>query len=211
MKRSAYIFSIIFVISYLFTITGCAGSVALKQHTRASIKSVTISKDVRMPNEMFYQEIIEDYSGTLGANRPLAAERGRKDTKKIIKGVMDKSDVDIKKTVINKFSHQLKNSNLFDEVLTECDSCPIFSLSVSVFGFAGSSNQLKPMLGITGMLTKPENSVLWKKYVYVSYYTKDTPSHTLEEYFKEPELIREAFTLASEIVANDMINHLQGD
>ena len=72
-----------------------------------------------------------------------------------------------------------------------------------MYGFGqpqGLSSQLKPLLGVVGELVAPDGSVLWKKYDYVTNVNGKTPSHTLEEYLNDPELIREAFITASQIV-----------
>jgi len=40
---------------------------------------------------------------------------------------------------------------------------------------------------------------------------KHTPDHTLEEYVKNPQVMREAFTVAAKIVAGGLIRNLRGD
>src|SRR4030042_4881480 len=76
----------IFIIIYLLSVLGCAPSITLKKDTLLSNQSVSISKNVSLPEEMFYQGRKESIlGGTFGLLGALAAESGRKRTSDIIK------------------------------------------------------------------------------------------------------------------------------
>jgi hypothetical protein len=53
--------------------------------------------------------------------------------------------------------------------------------------------------------------VLWKKYAYVTNFDETTPPNTLKEFVNNPELIREAFDSAAQIVVEDLCQHMQGN
>ena len=201
----------IFIIIYLLSTFGCAPSVTLKKDTLLSNQPVSISKNVSLPETMFYQGRKESILAGFGLFGILVAESGIKETSGIIKYVMNKFDIDIAQIVRGEFEQQLRNTNLFSMIQTDRGNCPELKLTIKVYGFGqpqGLSSQLKPLLGVAGELASPDGSVLWKKYDYVSNLNRKTPSHTLEEYLNDPELIREAFNTASQIVVSSLIDHM---
>ncbi len=191
---------------------GCASSVVLKKDALLSNQFVSISKNISLPEILFYQGPKESiYGSTLGLIGAAIAESSRKSTSDIIKYVINKSNIDIPKIVRGEFEQQLKNSNLFSMIQPDGGNYPEIKLSIRVYGFGqphGLSSQLKPILGVAGELVHPDGSVLWKKYDYVTNLNDNTPSHTLEEYFNNPELMREAFSAASQIVVTGLIDHM---
>lgn len=210
-----YSFHFFIVIFASLGIIGCATSDALRKEERASLKAVTLSENVHLPEEMVYIGN-ENMAGRVifGAFGYLAAQDEMKKSSDYIKETMVKSDIDVGKIVFDKFSDKLKKANIFDEISSGCSDCPRFSLSIQVYGLAqihGYSSQLKPMLNVEGVLTDPNKTVLWKKTSYVTNLSNKTPPNTLEEYLQEPELLRIAFSIASEIVTTDLIKHIQED
>jgi len=201
----------IFIIIYLLSVFGCAPSITLKKDTILSNQSVSISKNISLPETMFYQGRNESILGAFGLVGAMAAESGRKKTSDVIKYVMNKSNIDMPQIVRGEFEQQLKNTNLFSTIQPDGGNYPELKLSIRVYGFGqpqGLPSQLKPLLGVVGELVTPDGSVLWKKYDYVTNLNGKTPSHTLEEYFNDPELIREAFNTASQIVVSGLIDHM---
>jgi len=205
----------IFIAFCLLSSLGCASKVSLKKEDMQVNRTVNISQNVSLPEAMFYQGRKEMMlQGTLGLIGAAAAEGGRKGTADIIKDVMNKSNVDVAQIVRTEFEQQLKSSNLFNTILPDRGNYPEIKLKIQLYGFASPqtfSSQLRPMLGITGELVKPDGSVIWKNYEYVSNLNGKTPSYTLEEYLKNPELIREAFNGASQIAVRGLIEDMKGE
>lgn len=205
----------IFIAFCLSSSLGCASKVSLRKEDIQANRSVNISNKVSLPETMFYQGRKEMMlQGTLGLIGAAAAEGGRKNTVDIIKDVMNKSNVDATQIVRTEFEQQLKSSNLFNTILPDRGNYPEIKLTIQLYGFASPqtfSSQLRPMLGITGELVKPDGSVIWKNYEYVSNLNGKTPSYTLEEYIKNPELIREAFNVASQIAVKGLIDDMKGE
>ena len=82
---------ILFVISYLIAIGGCATSVTMKQHDRTAKHKAVIDKNVTLPERMYYQGIKESlWGGTLGLVGAAIASEGQKKTEDIIKEAMKK-------------------------------------------------------------------------------------------------------------------------
>ena len=204
-----------FIAFCLLSSLGCASKVSLKKEDIQANQTVNISNKVSLPETMFYQGRKEMMlQGTLGLIGATAAEGGRKNTVDIIKDVMNKSNVDVTQIVRTEFEQQLKKSNLFNMILPDRGNYPEIRLSIQLYGFASPqtfSSQLRPMLGVTGELAKPDGSIIWKNYDYVSNLNGKTPSYTLEEYLKNPELIREAFNGASQIAIKGLIEDMKGE
>ncbi len=206
-------FILILIFACLFVFSGCASSIALKQSDKLAIQSVNITKDVKMPERMFYQGRKESILSGCGCLGVAAAESGRKKTEESIKDVMEKANIEIGQIVRDQFINEIKDSNLFKIVSDGNDA--EFRLSIRIYGFAqphGLSSQLKPMLGVEGSLVElHDDRVVWKKYEYVTNLNDKTPSHSLEEYFSNTELIREALNVASQIVVGDLIDDMRGE
>ena len=64
--------------------------------------------------------------------------------------------------------------------------------------------------GVEGCMTRPGGSVIWKKYAYVTNIGDQTPSYTIGELVTDPERIRQAFQVSAQIVAADLVHHMQG-
>jgi hypothetical protein len=69
---------------------------------------------------------------------------------------------------------------------------------------------LKPTLGVTGKLLRADGSVVWQKYEYITNLNGQTPSHTLDEYLTNPEVIGEVFAVASKIVTAELGQSIRG-
>lgn len=205
----------IFIAFCLLSSLGCASKVSLKKEDIQANQTVNISNKVSLPETMFYQGRKEMMlQGTLGLIGATAAEGGRKSTVDIIKDVMNKSNVDVTQIVRTEFEQQLKKSNLFNMILPDRGNYSEIRLSIQLYGFASPqtfSSQLKPMLGVAGELVKPDGSIIWKNYDYVSNLNGKTPSYTIEEYLKNPELIREVFNVASQIAVKGLIDDMKGE
>ena len=75
----------------------------------------------------------------------------------------------------------------------------------------GFGTTLYPMFNITATMTKPDGTVLWKDTDYVTALNGDNKEgHTIEEYLKDPELIRKSFTNGSDIVGRMLASNLAG-
>ncbi len=201
------------IITSLLTIVGCVASKPLSRTDRSAIKAVSILEEVMMPERMYYQGLRENILGvTLGVFGALMAESGRKDAEGIIEFALEKADIDIAKIVRREFEQELKNSNLFQSIVPNDGTSAVFQLNIKIYGFAqphGLSKQLKPMLGIEGILTKSDGKSLWKKYEYITNLNSKTPSYTYGEYLENPELMRDAFNTASTIIIGKLIEDLK--
>jgi len=198
----------------LMTLGACVASVSMSQRDRQSIQSVTVSGNVPVPDQLFYQGRKESIlMGAFGVAGAGASMKTRKKPAGLIVDVMNKAGINVGTIVAEQFTAQLKSAGVFGQVESDCDGCPRIHLAVRFYGFAqphGLSSQLRATIGVEGTMKDSTGRVWWKKYSYVTALNKQTPSHTLQEYLEKPELIREGFTVATDTVVNDLINDLQG-
>jgi hypothetical protein len=187
----------------------CVSSVPLKPQKRASIQSISINNHVQMPDVMFYRG--PEYAlGAFGVVGKFAADITKMKNHEIIKYLMDETDTNVVQIVREHFTNEMERNKVFSSIVPEGGDAKIV-LSVQMYGFAYElSSKLKPMLGVIGNLTQ-NDTVLWKKYAYVTNLNKTTPSNTLKAFVANPELIREAFEAAAQIVVEDLCKHMQGN
>src|SRR5262249_14465798 len=160
---------------------------------RSAIHVVQVSSDVPKPTpvNMFYFGPAQAWGGLVGQ----VAAYG---PKKQIAAAVDSAHIDVSRIVHEEFSHELKESGVF--TIAEEDADAQFHLSVGLYGFGipnGFSSQLKPTLDVVGKLVRRDGTVLWQKRARLTHLSGKTPSHTLDEYLRDPEVIRSSFTSAS--------------
>ncbi len=190
---------------------GCASSLALTRPARESVRSVSVSREVKLPDDMYYAGPGQSAGmlfGPVGALIAAAAARGPKGQ---LKAAMQARQIDLGQIVREQFEAGLTAAGIFPSVVETGGDAEV-RLEVCIFGFArppGFSGGLKPMLGVTGYLARSDGTVLWKRYEYVTNLSDKTRAHSLEEYLRDPELIREAFEVASRLVAGDRLKDLR--
>lgn len=201
--------SVIFIIFCLISVSGCGSSIALKKDDISANQYVNISKNVLTPETMYYQGPESIIPGLIGV---ISAAESGKTAKLILQETMLSNNIDVPQILRKEFEQQLINSPVFSTILPDAGNYPEIRLSISYYGFGihGLSRQMKPMFGVVGQIVKPDGSVIWRKYDFVTPLGGETPSHTIEEYISNPELIREAFNVASKIVVSGLVGHMNG-
>ena len=117
--------------------------------------------------------------------------------------------IDVAQMVRDQFIKELEDHRLFYSIVAQGGDAEV-RLTIRIYGFAYEmSSQLKPMLGVEGTLITSNDTILWKKYGYVTNLSKETPSNTLRQFIDNPKLMREAFAVAAQIVVEDLITHMR--
>ena len=186
-----------------FVLSACAGSVPLTAKNRASIQSISVSEQVTMPDVMFYRG--PEYA--LGALK-VPVEYVEKSIGEVIQRLMREHKIDVAQMVRDQLIKELEDHRLFNSIVAEGGDAEV-KLAIVTYGFAYEmSSRLKPMLGVEGTLITSNDTVIWKKYGYVTNLSKETPSNTLGQFIDNPQLMREAFAAATQIVVADLIIHM---
>jgi len=187
-----------------FVLSACVGSVPLTAKNRASTQSISVSEHVTMPDVMFYRG--PEYA--LGALK-VPVEYIEKSIGEVIQQLLREHKIDVAQMVRDQFIKGLEDQRLFNSIVTEGGDAEL-KLTIRIYGFGYEmSSQLKPMLGVEGTLITSNDTVLWKKYGYVTNLSKETPPNTLGQFIDNPKLMREAFAVATQIVVEDLITHMR--
>lgn len=199
----------------LFFLAGCARSIKLIKSDIPSIQSVSIGESVKKPDEMYYYGARENALFAIigGCCGGITAFSAAKKSAAKFEAVMESENIDVRQIVREQFVNELKDANLFSSIVSEGGNAE-FKLSISGYGFAiphGLTRRLKPQIGVVGKLIKSDGSIIWKKNEHVSPLSENTPSHRHKEYLSNPELIREALTIASQIAIGKLINDMKGE
>jgi hypothetical protein len=207
--RVNLIISPLLISALLFS--GCATSVTLKKSDRELIRSISINKDVKIPDDMFYQGPTQTWSismGLIGATKAAAAAMTDKD---LIKEVMGNNQIDLRQIVREQFAAETIAAGVFPLIVSEGGDAEV-NLEIRVWGLAQAhafTDQLKPMLNVRGTLVQANGTILWENFDYVTAFHDQTPRHTLEEYLQNPKYIREAFTTCAKIVSEGLVNDIK--
>jgi hypothetical protein len=193
-------------------LTGCVSSQALTKPDRESLQAVSLNKAVILPEDLYYHGPAQTAAGALGgAVGALVGVALAKEPKAKLKAAMAEGGIDVGQIVREQFESELSAARIFPSMLPEGGDAE-FKFEVRIVGFAqphGFSGQLKPMLGVTGMLVRPDGKVLWKKYEYVTNLNDQTPAYSFDDYIQKPEALRNALTAAAKIVTGALVVHIK--
>ncbi|MFL6678139.1 MAG: hypothetical protein ACJ8IK_07345 [Burkholderiaceae bacterium] len=85
-------------------------------------------------------------------------------------------------------------------------------LTVNAYGIAHAhvlSTTLYPVISLSVTMRTPDGKVIWQaSHVGGRQNAENDEGHTLEDYLRDPELLRRAFTTGSDIVSRVMVQDL---
>ncbi len=173
--------------SFLLVMTilaGCASQKALTKKDKESIQSVSISKEVKMPDDFLYMGPAQSWGTAGGLIGAIADKSNEISAKAQIISAMQENKIDLMQISREQLKAELFRANVFPSIVQEGGDAEI-RLEVSFWGLVQKNSfsaQLKPMLGITGSLVTSNGAVFWQKYDYITALNDQTPEHTIEEY-----------------------------
>jgi len=200
------------VLASLFCIAllaACVGSVPMMAKQGESIRSVVIDRQVTLPKVMFYRgpEFALEAFGVVGY---VAGYNIKMTNEEKLAVLMRKEQIDVSQIVRDEFVAVVEARQVFPSLVPDGGDATI-TLTIKTYGLAyGLSSELKPILGVEGCMTGLGGSVIWKKYAYVTNLGDQTPSYSMSELVADPERIRQVFQVSAQIVAADLIRHMQG-
>ena len=192
-------------------ITGCVSQKALTKTDKESIRSVSINKQVKMPDDFLYMGPAQAWGAAGGLLGAVAGQSDARSAKAQIKSALQENHIDLEQISREQLEAELLKSNLFSSIAPEGGDAE-FRLEVRLWGFVQKntfSAHLKPTLSITGSLVNLNGTVLWQKYDYITAFNDQTPEHTIEEYLRNPQLIREAFDTSAKIISEGLVKDIR--
>lgn len=194
---------------FVVFIISCISSVPLKPQDKASLQTISIRNHVQMPKEMYYKGP-EHQLTAYGLIGQIAADYYEMKNEEKIKYLMNKFEIDVSQIVCEEFTNGLEASGIFNSIVPERGNGEVM-LWVHMYGFGYNfESKLKPTMGIEGRLLGPDDSVVWKKYAYVTIFNEVTPSCSIEEFTSNPESLREAFEITASLIVQELVSHMKG-
>ncbi len=196
-------------------LAACANSpVAMKDDARAAIHTVSIDPTVTLPEDMYYQGPGQTALGMLGIVGALAAQSSSATPRARLHAVMDANNISVPNIVSTEFAKQAGSATGMNFVVGNDPADAHVKMSVLMYGLVqsqGFGSTLYPVFTVTATMTKADGTVLWKDTDYVTALNGDNKEgHTIEDYLKDPELLRKSFTSGSDLVGHMLAANLAG-
>lgn len=207
MTKRKSIFKLILLGFSAIIFAGCATTLPLSQEAKDSIRSVSISENISLPESMFYhgggQTLGMLFGAVGGAVTGIATQRPAEQ----IKAFMKISDINVDDMIKNAFKDNLSQTSAFN-ILESGASDAHITIEINIYGLIqvhGYSSRLRPIMAIQGEMTDSNGKVLWIGNSSTPAFTSNLPAHTLNEYANNPELLKDAFVEASSLVTSSLI------
>jgi hypothetical protein len=191
-------------------LSGCASTVPLSQESRKSIRSISISETVSLPDNMFYHGGGQTLGMLFGAVGGAVAGSASQRPADQIRTFMQASNINVDEMVRFAFTDELEKASVFEISDSKSVDAQI-ELEINMYGLIqvhGYSSRLRPIMAVRGKLIDNNGKVLWIGHGSTPAFTSNLPAHTLAEYSADPELLKKAFLDASRIVALELLSDL---
>lgn len=196
-------------------LAACANApVAMNDNVRSSVHTVSVDPVVTLPADMYYQGPGQAGMMMLGVIGALAAQGTAATPKARLHAVMDANNISVQDIVAAEFAKQAGAATAMKFTVGNEPADARVKLVVNLYGLSqsqGFGTTLYPMFNVTATMTKADGTVLWKDTDYVTALNGDNKDgHTIEDYLKDPELIRKSFTSGSDLVGHMLATNLAG-
>ncbi len=96
----------------LTLLTGCVPKVALTKPARESIQSVSINKDVKLPNDMVYQGLGQDMGAAFGLIGIMVAQAAAQGSKAQLEAAMRENQIDLGQIIQEQLAAKLVEAGI---------------------------------------------------------------------------------------------------
>ncbi|MBS0497182.1 MAG: hypothetical protein JSR51_06005 [Proteobacteria bacterium] len=188
----------LFLILSLTFLIGCASTVKLDPGIKSKLSDgIAIEPPIRLTEwPKFYVSAVPTHWSNAQHER--------------IKDYLAANKIDVASLVVEEFRRQINNDTNFSGLIRD-DGKYRLVLTIDHFGLVknGLSIKFKPILGVKAKMTDPLGRVVWEYSDFVTYINSDTLAFYYEDYYKDPETFRTAFTSAAKVVVSSLINNLK--
>jgi hypothetical protein len=196
--------------------TACvAPPVAMEPTARAGIRSVRVNPDVMLPPDMLYSGQAEGIASPASGPSPgpALAWVSARDAKSQLIAEMRVNQIDLGKIVALEFAKQTTAGSTIKFVVgADAPADAQVDLTVNVYGIGRAhtlGSMLYPIVSLSATMKTPDGKVVWQgSHVASAQDAENQEGHTLEEYVRDPELLRHAFVTGSDIVSRIMARDL---
>ena len=205
------------LIAPLLFLSACGGNARLKHSDYSALRSVSVLKKSDIPDAdhtvllTFGQIMAGSLGGIVGATISVEAS---KNPRLALHDVMVREKIDPGLLVANEFEHQLHDTGLFPVIREPADAQFRFSITTAGLMVPGSfATRLNPEIRVEAQLVRTDGKVIWYDSATVRGDDPDSKyaGHALDEYFNQPNLLRDGFAGAAHSAASMLIEDLQDD
>jgi hypothetical protein len=203
------------------TLVGCAGgpSISMSDSDRAAIKTVAIASEVQIKPEFSFQEKGAGMGAVFGVVGAVVEVMATQPATPLSNGnqilaMMKANNISVQEIVKAEFTRAAtaRGATKFTETSDSADAT--LSLTINLHGLGRThllGGQLHPVLNVSATMKNPSGSVIWQRTEFITpMNAENKKSAEFEEYMKNPELLRAAFTNAATIVTKWLADKLPG-
>jgi len=193
-------------------LTACvAPPVAITPAAKASIHTVRVNPVVKLPPDMMYMGPAQGVAMLLAG--PLLGQQVASATgtsaKAQLAAQMQANHIDVGEIVATEFAKQASAGTSVNFVVGSAPADAQVDLVVNVYGIGSAhalGSTLYPIVNLSVTMKAADGSVIWQAtHVAGAQNFENKEGHTLEEYVKNPELLRQAFVNGGDIVSRVMV------
>ena len=198
----------------LLTTACVAPPVAMAPTARAAIHTVRVNPVVQLPADMLYRGQKEGVAMMLSgplAGAQVASAVGKETATQLV-AEMRANHIDLSQIVADEFALQASSGSSITFVVGSSPADAQVDLTVNAYGITQAhvlGTALYPIVSLTATMKTPEGAVIWQaNHVASAQNIENQEGHALEDYLRDPELLRRAFVTGSDIVSRVMVQDL---
>ena len=198
----------------LLTTACVAPPMAMAPTARTAIHTVRVNPVVQLPADMLYRGRAEGAAMMLSGPL-LGAQVGSavgKDTATQLVAEMRANHIDLGEIVAAEFAMQASSGSPITFVVGSTPADAQVDLTVNAYGISHAhalGTTLYPVVSLTATMKAPDGTVIWQaNHVASAQNAENQEGHELEDYLRDPELLRRAFVTGSDIVSRVMVQDL---
>ena len=198
-----------------FLTTACvAPRVAMTPTAKTGIHTVRVNPVVQLPADMRYRGRAEGAAAMLGG--PLLGDQvasvvARETTARLVAEMRD-NHIDLGAIVAAEFTTQASAGSPIAFVVGSAPADAQVDLTVNVYGVAHAhalGSTLYPIVSLSATMRTPDGQVAWQaSHATSPQDVENQEGHSLEDYLRDPQLLRQAFVVGSDIVSRVMVQDL---
>lgn len=207
--------SAVSLVAIALALAGCVGApkVGMSTDARERTKSIRIVSSVQMPSEMFFHGKAQSCAMAMGGGALAAAcPKSPKEPTDQILETMNTNNISLPDIIRTEFQKAVTSRGLFAVAENDQAADAELVLAVNVYGLSqtqGFSSLLYPLLNVSATLRKSDGTVAWQNTDFVTALNSaNTGGHEFQQYLQQPELLRETWTNAAQIVSGMLLDDL---
>ena len=195
---------------FVAILNACTLGVPLTKEKKASIRSVSISSDIQIPEAIDFS--FEDRTPTKDNLEMIlkAADRATKVSSFERRYALSGTSIDF--ILKEQFENELKKSNLFSSVVSSGGDAE-FQFKIIKYGFDENllDNKMQPVLSIDATLVTPNNTIIWNYKIFCCDFYPLVQSYSQSELYDDPDLMKQSLNEAAKAASIGLIEDMKKD